>query len=621
MNGTHKLHAALDLAKRGYRVFPLTPGTAIPRAELAWKSEATTDEAKVRAWWSEADWNIGVATGSVTVIDLDVKGGKNGLVEGLKLGLDLDTFTVRTPSGGLHLYHSDGGYSNKAGTLELPNGEKAKGVDIRGVGGYVVGPGSVTPVGRYVIENDAPLTPLPASWVSRLTSATKVNEARSEGEDHPAAIDTAERYLKTTGPAIQGQGGDATTVAMFMRLRDYGLTEDTAYEMALELWNERCEPPWEPEDLRLKAKNAFRYSQNATPSRDAADMVDGLEALEVPEFIAPPPVVEKADRWSFMTVQTESKRPPPEWLVKRTLPKTGLAAIWGPSGSGKSLVAQDLMVAVGAGGNWLGSPIANRGGTLLLASEAAEILAPRLKAADVGPDSPLIWADTPGFFRSDTPWEDFASIINAGRQRLADEFGAPLRIVVIDTLSASGGVQDENDNAEMQRAASSFSSFAKKAEVLIVLVHHSEKTGKEMRGASALRGALDSSISVNKAEGRLRNVRLDKCRRAVERDLGVFTVEEQWFKDADGDQDSVPLLTWVSEFELPDIRPRHAETLLNALKVHFDRGPVGLVMQEFEALSGLKKDVTKTFNDTLAYLTRKGEIAEELGVLTLCKTA
>ncbi|WP_350029985.1 AAA family ATPase, partial [Caballeronia sp. GAOx1] len=75
-------------------------------------------------------------------------------------------------------------------------------------------------------------------------------------------------------------------------------------------------------------------------------------------------------------------------------------------------------------------------------------------------------------------------MINAGRAKLLEDYNEPLRIVMIDTLSASAMVEDENTSGDMQRAISNLTKFAKKAEVLIVLVHHSEKTGKEMRGSS-----------------------------------------------------------------------------------------------------------------------------------------
>lgn len=622
MNKSEKLlQAALDLAARGFRVFPLSPGTPIPPKDYPWKSKATTDEAEIRSIWNGAEWNIGVATGEFTVVDLDVKNGKDGIFEALELGLDFETFTVSTPSGGLHLYYTDAGYTNRAGTLDLPDGGKAKGVDVRGVGGYVVGPGSETPKGVYKVHTPSQkLAKLPVHFAAQLKEhvANDTGE-KSEGSDSPAAVAAGVEFLKRAPLAVEGEGGDATTVGVIFRLRDYGIAADTALELLAENWNDNCSPPWDLQELKTKVDNAYKYAQNSQPSQDPAAMIEGLDELSAPPLPAPP--AKKDQDFKFLTLTSVNNLPPPAWLVKRTLPETGIAAIWGPSGSGKSLVAQDLVVAVGSGNAWCGSKTAAQGGTLLIAAEAAEILGPRLRAAGVSENLPLIWSDAPGFFVQDNSWEAFAKLINAGRDELAARFDAPLRMVMIDTFSAAGVVQDENDNGQMQRAMTLMTQYAKKAGILIVLIHHTDKAGKEMRGASAMRGALDSSISVTRGDGKLRHVKLDKCRRAPERDLGTFVVEEETFRDAEGDADSVPRLQWVSEFELPDVRPRHADSLITALTIQFGKATVRSLVEEFEKLVNLKTGVGAAFNDSLSYLVRKGEVREVGGTVELVKNA
>ena len=69
----------------------------------------------------------------------------------------VDTFTVATPSGGLHLY-----FLAPAG-VELRNtaGKIGWKVDTRAHGGYVVAPGSIVDGGRYRVVVDAPAAPLP----------------------------------------------------------------------------------------------------------------------------------------------------------------------------------------------------------------------------------------------------------------------------------------------------------------------------------------------------------------------------------------------------------------------------------------------------------------------------
>ena len=119
-------------------------------------------------------YNTGIATGPsrLVVIDLDLpKGGKvapsgaanfRALCE--RAGQTVPrTYTVRTASGGWHLYFAappGARLGNTAGTL-------APLVDTRAGGGYVVAPGSTTPGGWYSIARDAPVAPLP-TWLLRL---------------------------------------------------------------------------------------------------------------------------------------------------------------------------------------------------------------------------------------------------------------------------------------------------------------------------------------------------------------------------------------------------------------------------------------------------------------------
>lgn len=155
------LEAALRLARAGYRVFPLIANGKTP-ALKEWQTIATTDPAKVRAWWSNrsyADCNIGVATGDgLVVVDCDTKppsakwpDGRHGL-DSLALldALDLPHgMRVATPGNGIHVY--------LATTEERFNSVDAlkafPGIDIRGDGGYVVGPGSVIDGVPYRVVN------------------------------------------------------------------------------------------------------------------------------------------------------------------------------------------------------------------------------------------------------------------------------------------------------------------------------------------------------------------------------------------------------------------------------------------------------------------------------------
>ncbi|MBC9726199.1 bifunctional DNA primase/polymerase [Streptomyces sp. TRM68367] len=187
------LRAALDAVERGWHVFPLRPGTkrpalhgeaACPRTgpcvdgHLKWEQRATTDPDRIRAAWSRAPFNIGIATGpsELLVVDLDVPKDKSSsdapcgattfqaLCERAGHAIPT-TYRTRTASGGTHLYFtapSGVRLTNTAGTI-------APLVDTRAWGGYVVGAGSSTPTGQY----EALCAPVAASLPSWLQTILK----------------------------------------------------------------------------------------------------------------------------------------------------------------------------------------------------------------------------------------------------------------------------------------------------------------------------------------------------------------------------------------------------------------------------------------------------------------
>jgi hypothetical protein len=71
------MSSALSLAERGWHVFPCVPGGKRPALRGSWQDHATAEPARIRAWWGQVSYNIGIACGSsgLVVIDLDVPHG------------------------------------------------------------------------------------------------------------------------------------------------------------------------------------------------------------------------------------------------------------------------------------------------------------------------------------------------------------------------------------------------------------------------------------------------------------------------------------------------------------------------------------------------------------------
>jgi hypothetical protein len=180
---TSWLPAALSLAARGWHVFPCAIDAKRPALRGNWQDLATTDPAPIRRWWNDAPYNIGVSCGpsGLIVIDLDTPktpvrpGGPSHGRTGTHSLTDLcaahgqpfphTTFTVATPSGGVHLY-----FRATSQPVRNTAGRLGPLIDTRADGGYVVGPGSRVNGREYIVVCPADPAPLP-DWLADALSA------------------------------------------------------------------------------------------------------------------------------------------------------------------------------------------------------------------------------------------------------------------------------------------------------------------------------------------------------------------------------------------------------------------------------------------------------------------
>lgn len=182
---------AIELAQEGFRVLPLASGTRVPKGLKNWQRKATSDITTIQKLWKRLpSANVGIATGhTFIVLDVDVKNNKPGLktLSELRRQYQLPkTYTVKTPSGGLHLYyrhpyplHPENGPKYKQlhraiqNITNWPAGIAASqsGIDIRADGGQVVAPGmqvSDFPGKSYEVVFNIPMAELPGTLIKHL---------------------------------------------------------------------------------------------------------------------------------------------------------------------------------------------------------------------------------------------------------------------------------------------------------------------------------------------------------------------------------------------------------------------------------------------------------------------
>lgn len=203
--------AALEYADRGWFVFPCWEGSKRPA--IRWGERATKDVELVERWWNERPRaNIGISCGpsKLIVIDLDRKNGVDGWKALDRCLAELGELPgpvpiASTPTGGAHLYFAapDGpSVKNSAGKL-------GEGIDVRGLGGFVVAPPSEVNGRRYCFDVAGEPCPLPNPWAEAM---------RDRPSEAPMTIP-----FQTSGPAVDSE-----------RLRVYCVSalEDSSKDLA-----------------------------------------------------------------------------------------------------------------------------------------------------------------------------------------------------------------------------------------------------------------------------------------------------------------------------------------------------------------------------------------------------
>ncbi len=212
------LDAALEFAGQGLSVFPLTPGTKIPRRGSGGFHDATTDIDQIRDWWTaDSQPNLGVRTVGLAVVDVDLYHPQCGASWDRFLELTRpeslpNTWVSRTGRGGSHhWYHladPEDRYLKSGYTSSLPiNGAivRLPYIDLKSSGGsYVVAPPSVVPEGIYTWLRKVDLAHAPR-WLRGPAHGIPVRAQRDRGVTIAGSAKRVEAICNIVATARQGE--------------------------------------------------------------------------------------------------------------------------------------------------------------------------------------------------------------------------------------------------------------------------------------------------------------------------------------------------------------------------------------------------------------------------------
>lgn len=164
-----------------FRIFPADPRSKRPLIQTGrdHAEHASTDPTTIKRWLLSDFPTCAIATptgaaSGIVVIDCDRKHDGEALLAELEaaLGPLPRDRTVRTQSGGLHIYlaHPGNGVRVRNGAgADSPLGRLLcgrAGVDVRADGGMVLLPPS--PGYRWLVDDDAPFPPIPELWLAAI---------------------------------------------------------------------------------------------------------------------------------------------------------------------------------------------------------------------------------------------------------------------------------------------------------------------------------------------------------------------------------------------------------------------------------------------------------------------
>lgn len=184
------------------------------------------------------------------------------------------------------------------------------------------------------------------------------------------------------------------------------------------------------------------------------------------------------------------------YIVKGVMDDGAMSVIYGPSNSGKTFFALDLVFHIATGRQWRNRRV-NQASVLYLAAEGGKGVKNRIAALRsthrlTGVPFALRRAGL-DLLQSEADLQHVYDLAKQVKARAPDK----PQIIVIDTLSRIMAGGDENSAADMTALIRNIDAIREATGAHIVLVHHTGKdTARGARGHSSLRAATDTEIEV-----------------------------------------------------------------------------------------------------------------------------
>lgn len=398
------IDSARDLAAAGYYVAPVNltideRGKKRPAFPGPW-SEVSTLTPDYEVFERVTGLVIDTEKSGVVVVDVDEHPGSSGSAALAAIGIVPNSpMNVRTQSGGRHYF-----YRQPETPLPCSQGVPVAGVDIRGLGGCVFGPGTVVIeqhtgriVGEYTAAAIVPVAELPVlppEILAAVTAATRKAD-RSASTLAPYTGDLSDQQKRTIEQWLDDDLDEIASAVAGERHSVLLSLSAKVVDRALKL-GYTAEEAIEQIRVAYETSGGSEWDEKRKVAEWAVDRV-AEDPLGVPQDWADPDEIrfEQAvrERVTKLRIEQAAKKlvqqdndpvdlgreldfdEPPDGLfgkawVDGVLPMGETVLLFGERNVGKSFVAIDLGLSVASGRPWHGRPVV-QGNVLYLAGEGA----------------------------------------------------------------------------------------------------------------------------------------------------------------------------------------------------------------------------------------------------------
>ena len=440
------LDNSLNYTKLGFKIFPIVPKGKNPLT-LHGHKDASCDVDRIKQWWAQyPDANIGLPVGKeqgICVLDIDPRNGGDESFRRMVVAFGPLPQTVEalTGGGGRHIFFV---YDDN---FRVPEGFK-KGIDVK-KSGYVVGSPSVHSSGNKYewikgrALGECKLAPVPAFLIvqgnENKTPLKNLYKGVSEGGRNEALARLAGSWANDGVP----------------------LEECISFANA---WNEQNVPPLSLDEVERTVKSIY--------NKHIAGAVEAFKE----EVVATAP----EELCDFL----KRDIPPVEYFVKDVIQKNGRTMISAPTNVGKSVLIQNIALALTQERIMWERFEIQPARVLYLDCEMGEsLLKDRFqKMID------LDFVEPKGIFVKTIMGLD---LLDVKTQEKLEKWIADFKVdvLILDPIG-SAWQGDENDKKEVSKLTSYFDSLISRKGASIVIVHHwrkptrDSKSGGEMASGS-----------------------------------------------------------------------------------------------------------------------------------------